>query len=229
VIGYIEAHIEQGPVLERLGRPVGTVSAIAGQTRAALTFTGEAGHAGTVPMELRRDALSAAAEFILRVEETARETAGLVATVGQVTVEPGVSNVIPATATLSLDLRHASDATREEALSSLLAQARTIGTRRRVAVSHDVVYDNASVRCDDGLAQFLEDAITSLGLEATRLVSGAGHDAVALSAAMPVAMLFVRCRGGISHHPAEAVAVEDVAVAIEVLARFVTRLAGGEA
>ncbi len=229
LIGYVEAHIEQGPVLERLGLPVGTVSAIAGQTRAALTFTGEAGHAGTVPMELRRDALCAAAEFILRVEETARETAGLVATVGHVMVEPGVSNVVPGATTLSLDLRHARDATRQEALAALLAHARAIGTRRRVAVSYDVVHDNEAVRCDDRLIRCLDGAIASLGLEATRLVSGAGHDAVALSAAMPVAMLFVRCAGGISHHPAEAVAAEDVAVAIEALARFVERLAGGEA
>ncbi|GIW04084.1 MAG: Zn-dependent hydrolase [Thermomicrobiales bacterium] len=180
VIGYVEAHIEQGPVLEQQGVPVGVVGAIAGQTRATLTFAGEAGHAGTVPMELRRDALCAAAEFILRVEETARHTAGLVATVGHVTVEPGVSNVIPGTAAVSLDLRHANDATRQEALASLLARARAIGARRRVGVSHDVVHDNASVQCDDRLLQVLEDAITSLGLEPTRLVSGAGHDAVAL-------------------------------------------------
>jgi allantoate deiminase len=228
LIGYVEAHIEQGPVLERRGLPAGVVAAIAGQTRATLTFAGEAGHAGTVPMELRRDALCAAAELILRAEELARRTAGLVATVGQVTVEPGVSNVIPGTAVVSLDLRHADDATRHEALGTVLAEAHAIGARRQIEVTHDVVCDNASVRCDDRLIHHLEGAIASLGLEVARLVSGAGHDAAVLAEAMPVGMLFVRCAGGVSHHPAEAVAVEDVAVAIEVLARFVARLAGGE-
>ncbi len=228
LIGYVEAHIEQGPVLERRGLPAGVVVAIAGQTRAMLTFAGEAGHAGTVPMELRRDALCAAAEIILRAEELARRTAGLVATVGQVTVEPGVSNVIPGTAAVSLDLRHADDATRHEALATVLAEARTIGARRQVEVAYDVVCDNASVHCDDRLIHHLEGAIASLSLEVERLVSGAGHDAVVLAEAMPVGMLFVRCAGGVSHHPAEAVAVEDVAVAIEVLARLVARLAGEE-
>ncbi|MER3438636.1 MAG: allantoate amidohydrolase [Chloroflexota bacterium] len=227
-LAYLEAHIEQGPVLERRGLPAGVVIAIAGQTRARLTFAGEAGHAGTVPMELRRDALCAAAEFILRVEEIARRTAGLVATVGQVTVEPGVSNVIPGTAAVSLDLRHADDTMRHEALETLLAEARTIGARRRIEVACDVVCDNASVRCDDRLIHHLEDAIASLGLEVAWLVSGAGHDAVVLAEAMPVGMLFVRCAGGVSHHPSEAVTVEDVAIAIEVLVRFIERLAGGE-
>ncbi len=222
---FIEAHIEQGPVLEARGLPVGVVSAIAGQTRATLTFSGEAGHAGTVPMALRRDALCAAAEFVLIAEQTARQTNGLVATIGQLALEPGAGNVIPGRVTHSLDVRHADDTIRRRAVAELLEQAKAIAERRQVELAVDVAGDNKAVACDEALTDVLASAIADAGWEVARLVSGAGHDAAALSVAMPVAMLFVRCERGISHNPAESVQAEDVAVAIDVLTRAVERLA----
>lgn len=222
--GFVETHIEQGPVLEAEGLPVGVVAAIAGQTRLAVTFAGEAGHAGTVPMDLRRDALCAAAAFVLSVEEIGRATEGLVATVGHVTAEPGASNVVPGLVRLTLDVRHRSDAVRLEVVATLLNRAVAIGEGRRVSVSFDRRNDAAAVDCDATLTSGLETAIADTGVPVRRLVSGAGHDAVALSARMPVAMLFVRCAGGVSHNPAESIAVEDVAAAIEVLDRYVVGL-----
>jgi allantoate deiminase len=223
-LGFVEAHIEQGPVLEAEGLPVGLVAAIAGQTRLAVAFAGEAGHAGTVPMDLRRDALCAAAEFVLAVEEVGRSTEWLVATVGQITAEPGASNVVPGLVRLTLDVRHADDAVRTEAVEAILNRAAAIAEERQVGVSLDRRNDARAVECDQALTSRLASAIADSGFPVRRLVSGAGHDAVALSARMPVAMLFVRCAGGVSHNPAESVAVEDVATAIEVLDRFIVRL-----
>jgi allantoate deiminase len=220
VLGYCEVHIEQGPVLERLDLPVGVVSAIQGQSRFAVSFRGEAGHAGTVPMDLRRDALCAAAELVLAVEAQARAQPGLVATVGQIAVQPGASNVIPGSVTLSLDVRHPDDAVRRAACQQLAERAEQIGAARRTACDWRLVDDHPSVPCALALAQFLEEAIQRAGHPVHTLASGAGHDAVALAELTDVAMLFVRCQGGISHHPAEAVAIEDVAVAIDVLERF---------
>jgi len=221
LVGYCEAHIEQGPVLEAEGLPVGVVSAIAGQSRVTVTFEGTAGHAGTVPMALRRDALCAAAEFALAVEALTRETPGLVATVGQLAVEPGASNVIPGRAVLSLDVRHQDDATRLRSRDQLRATVGRIAVDRRVVGQWDVVQEDNATPCDPALSGALDRAVASLGLPVRHLPSGAGHDAVVLAALCPMAMLFVRCRGGISHHPAESVTVEDVAVAVEALGRFV--------
>ena len=221
LVGYCEAHIEQGPVLEAEGLPVGVVSAIAGQSRVTVTFEGTAGHAGTVPMALRRDALCAAAEFALAGEALARETPGLVATVGQLAVEPGASNVIPGRAVLSLDVRHQDDATRLRSRDQLRATVGRIAVDRRVVGQWDVVQEGNATPCDPALSGALDRAVASLGLPVRHLPSGAGHDAVVLAALCPMAMLFVRCRGGISHHPAESVTVEDVAVAVEALGRFV--------
>ncbi len=221
LVGYCELHIEQGPVLEAEGLPVGVVSAIAGQSRFAVTFEGTAGHAGTAPMALRRDALCAAAEFVLAVEALARETPGLVATVGQLAVEPGASNVIPGRVVLSLDVRHQDDAMRLRSRDQLRATVGRIGVDRGVAGRWDVVQEDNATPCDPALGDVLGRAVASLGLPVRRLPSGAGHDGVVLTALCPVAMLFVRCHGGISHHPAEAVMVEDVAVAVEALGRFV--------
>ena len=225
IIGYVELHIEQGPVLEALDLPVGVVTAIAGQSRVALEFRGLAGHAGTVPMALRRDALCAAAEFVLAAEAQAHATDGLVATVGQVGVEPGASNVIPGAAALSLDVRHHDDAVRTAAAQALQARATAIGARRGVAAHWQPVQSSDAVRCDARLAELLGQAIAAQGYPAHALPSGAGHDAVAMAAIAPVAMLFVRCQGGISHHPAESVAAADVAVGIETLSRFLGLLA----
>jgi allantoate deiminase len=212
--GYCEVHIEQGPVLEQLGEPVGVVTAIAGQTHAEITFTGEAGHAGTVPMGARRDALAAAAELVLAAEAAGDE--GLVATVGALTVHPGARNVIPGEARLSLDVRHPDDALRRRAVTALRAEAERIARARGVALAWAGESDLPAVAMDAGLTARLGPL--------PALTSGAGHDAAAMADLTPVAMLFVRCRGGISHHPAESVEAADVAVAIDVLERFVRAL-----
>jgi allantoate deiminase len=222
VLGYVEVHIEQGPVLEAQDVPVGVVTAIAGQTRAEVVFEGEAGHAGTVPMDLRRDALTAAAEWILTVENFGRGTHGLVATVGETAVEPGAGNVIPGRVTLSLDVRHADDGIRDAARERLLTGAVAIARRRGVEASASVVQETAAVVCDPALTDALAAAA---GGDVPRLPSGAGHDAAVMSYLAPVAMLFVRCKGGISHNPAESVTAADVATAIDVTTRFLKALA----
>ena len=220
LLGYCEVHIEQGPLLEQHDLPVGVVTAIAGQSRINVSFEGEAGHAGTVPMRLRRDALCAAAEFVLAVEALALERPGLVATVGQIAAHPGTSNVIPGLVSLSLDVRHAADEQRREAARLLRERARQIGAVRQVMVTWQPLQESRAVPCAPKLMALLEQAIRAAGYDVHRLPSGAGHDAVAMADLTPVAMLFVRCLHGISHNPAESVAVEDVAVAIEVLSRF---------
>ncbi len=225
LLGYCEVHIEQGPVLERLGRPVGVVSAIMGQSRVTIDFVGQAGHAGTVPMDARHDALCAAAEFVLAVEGVGRATEGLVATVGQVAIQPGASNVIPGAARLSLDVRHGDDARRAEACRLLQRQAIDMGRERGVAVHWQAAQESPTTSCDDALTQTLTTAIAARGYDVTSLPSGAGHDAVALSNLTRAAMLFVRCKGGVSHNPAESISTDDVAVAIAVMDDFLTLLA----
>ena len=223
LIGYVEAHIEQGPVLETHRQPLGVVSAIAGQTRVAITFTGEAGHAGTVPMSQRKDALCAAAEFVLAVQQAARKTDGLVATVGQVTIPGAASNVIPGTVTLTLDVRHAVDSIRREQVQRLEDLARR---HPGFTVDWQVVQENNATACDETLSRLLAKAT---GEDPIVLPSGAGHDAAALAALCPVAMLFVRCRGGVSHHPDEFASEEDLAAALDALVRFLDMLSARHA
>jgi len=226
LLGYLEVHMEQGPVLEELGAPVGIVSAIAGATRAHVRFTGRAGHAGTVPMALRHDAACAAAELVLAVEATARGVDGLVATVGRLEALPGAPNVVPGGAVASIDVRHADDDVRAAAVADLRATAQEIAAARGVQLSWEVRLDNPAVAVDPGLTQHLAVAAqAAIGAPAPRLPSGAGHDGVALSALCGVAMLFVRCAGGLSHHPDESVAAADVVVALEVLDGVLTALA----
>lgn len=224
LLGYIEVHIEQGPVLESLGLPVGVVTAIAGQARYRITFTGSAGHAGTVPMEGRRDALAAAAEFVLAVEREAASRDGMVATVGQLSVYPAASNVIPGETVLSLDVRHPEEDVRIEGTGQILERAREIAARRGVASAVQLLSENSSVPCSPRLQSLLAKAVEAGGIAPTRLASGAGHDAVTMTALTEVAMLFVRCKGGVSHHPAESVTVQDVSVSIDVLGRFLELL-----
>jgi allantoate deiminase len=224
LLGYCEVHIEQGPVLEEADVPVGVVTGIAGQTRARATFAGSPGHAGTVPMAMRHDALPAAAEWILAVEELARATDGLVATVGDARIDPGAANVIPGQVIVALDVRHADDAVRATAARELRERADAIARARDLRFAWTPMQDNAAVACSPLLADALTDAVSAAGHEVVRLPSGAGHDAVAMAAVAPVAMLFVRCAGGISHHPAESVDADDVAVAIEVLDGFLSAL-----
>jgi allantoate deiminase len=222
LLGYCEVHIEQGPVLENEDVPIGVVTAIAGQTRARVTFAGSPGHAGTVPMAMRHDALPAAAEWILAVEELARESHGLVATVGDARIDPGAANVIPGQVILSLDVRHADDHARAAAAARLRERADAIARARGLRAAWAQMQDNAAVECAPALTDALADAVSAAGHRVVRLPSGAGHDAVAMSALAPVAMLFVRCAGGISHHPAESVTPEDVAAAIDVLTGYLT-------
>jgi allantoate deiminase len=219
-LGYAEVHIEQGPVLEAKHLPVGVVTAIAGQSRVRVELHGVAGHAGTVPMNLRRDALAGAAELVL-----ATEGCGVTATVGKLEIAPGASNVIPGKAVLTLDVRHQSDGRRLAAVKSLHAKARAIAARRGLKLVWAPVQENAAVQCDKTFTQVFSKCIAQRGLEALPLASGAGHDAVVLSKICPVAMLFVRCKGGISHNPAESVKAGDAQVAIEVLADFIIRVA----
>jgi allantoate deiminase len=194
---------------------------IAGQSRLDVGFDGMAGHAGTVPMALRRDALCAAAEFVLVSEALARQEEGLVATVGQIEARPGASNVIPGHATLSLDVRHQDDVRREQATAHLRAQAERIAAARLVALDWRMVQESPAVPCTPALTDLLAQAIQSLGYPLRRLPSGAGHDGVIISTLAPIAMLFVRCKGGVSHNPAESVDPADVAAAIETLGRFI--------
>jgi allantoate deiminase len=220
LIGYCEVHIEQGPVLEELGLPVGVVSAINGQSRVGVAFSGKAGHAGTVPMEGRRDALCAAAEFVVEVERAARREPGSVATVGEISVLPGASNVIPGEAMLLLDVRHQDDAARERLRDHLEALAREIAASRGCAHAWQVRQETDAVPADPELSALLEGAVEESGVPATRLSSGAGHDAAQVAALVPVAMLFVRCKDGISHNPAESVERKDVGAAIGVMREF---------
>jgi allantoate deiminase len=218
--GYVEVHIEQGPVLEREGLPVGVVEAIAGRTRVAVVLRGQAAHAGTAPMEGRRDALAAAAESALAVEEAGRSTEGLVATVGMLSVEPGASNVVPGTATLSVDVRHADDGVRRAAVGSLRGTLDRIASGRGVALEWTVVQETPAVAMDISLVDRLAAALAAQGQPVRSLVSGAGHDAAVLARVCPAAMLFVRCAGGVSHDPRESVDEADVAVALDVLEAF---------
>jgi allantoate deiminase len=227
LLGYCELHIEQGPVLEERDVPVGVVDAIVGATRVELEFTGRAGHAGTVPMAARHDALCAAAEWVVAVEAAARREPGLVATVGRLEALPGAPNVVPGAVVASLDVRHADDAVRTAAVEALRADAERAAAARGVQVQWRVQMQTQAVVLDPHLTAVLSEAVAERGLPVVRLASGAGHDAVALSAATGAAMLFVRCAGGLSHHPDESVEEADVAVALDVLHGFVTKLAGG--
>jgi allantoate deiminase len=226
LLGYLEVHIEQGPVLEAEDVAVGVVDAINGQTRARVSFAGAAAHAGTVPMALRRDALAAAAQWILAVETLARGEDGLVATVGEARVEPGASNVIPGRVALSLDVRHARDAARGAACATLRERAEAIAAGRDVAVAWEVVQETAAVACSPALGDALGAAVRACGHRELHLTSGAGHDAAVMAALAPVTMLFVRCAGGISHNPNESVTPGDVAAAIDVVMRFLIDRAG---
>jgi allantoate deiminase len=225
LLGYCEVHIEQGPVLEQRGLPVGVVEAIVGLSRFDVELRGEAGHAGTVPMTTRRDALCAAAALVLDVEALAREHEGMVGTVGRLAVRPGAGNVVPGAVELSVDLRHHDDTVRERAVRDLRERAAAVASERGVEVAWSAGHEAAAVRTDPRLTALLADAVAAGGLAVERMPSGAGHDAAAVSEIAPVAMLFVRCAGGVSHNPAESVQEADVGVALDVLERFVDGVA----
>jgi allantoate deiminase len=227
LMGYLEVHIEQGPVLEASGYAAAVVPAIAGQTRARVVFRGRAGHAGTTPMAHRRDALAGAAEFILAAEALARARPPLVATVGRVAAHPGAANVIAGSAELSLDVRHPVDSRRLAALASLRAAGRRIAGRRGLKFDIRVTQENGAVACSRELTALLARSVRAVQGKSPSIPSGAGHDAVILSSLTPVAMLFVRCRDGLSHHPDEYVHPRDLRVALGIVVDFLGRLASG--
>jgi allantoate deiminase len=225
VLGYLEFHIEQGPVLEHRELPLGIVEAIAGQTRMELVFTGFANHAGTTPMELRRDALVAAAEWAVAVEKGARETPGLVATVGALEAKPGATNVIAGQCRATLDVRHASDTARTQSVSAFLRSAAEIAERRGISLASSTKFVQTGTPMDSFLLHEIETAVSQTGITPYRMVSGAGHDAMVLAEKVPSAMVFLRSPAGISHNPKESVLVEDVAKAIECGLHLLDQLA----
>jgi beta-ureidopropionase / N-carbamoyl-L-amino-acid hydrolase len=216
LLGFVEVHIEQGPVLLNESRPLGVVTSIAGSIRFVVTVTGRAGHAGTVPMHLRRDAAAAAAELVLAVEKCCSGTPGLVGTVGQFQVPSGAMNVIPGRCELSVDIRAHQDQVRDAALASVLAESESIADRRKVDIQWRKMLDVGSVPCSPRMQDLLANSIERVtgSAEIRRLPSGAGHDAMVMARITEMGMLFVRCgNGGISHHPAETLSVEDAAIA----------------
>ncbi len=226
VMGYLEVHIEQGPVLLNDDIPVGVVTAIAGGVRYALAIDGVAGHAGTVPMEARHDALMAAAEIALFVERRVRTEPGLVGTVGRFGVPEGAINVIPKRCELSLDIRSQDDGVVSRALADVLAEANAIASRRGVRLSAHELLRAKAVPCAPRLQQLFADSIEWAGLPVRRLASGAGHDAVMFDDVTEIGMLFVRCgNGGISHSPLETVTAEDAGIAAEILRDTLVRMA----
>jgi len=214
-LGYVEFHIEQGPVLEQLGCPLGVVEAIAGQSRLEFKFTGRANHAGTTPMNFRHDAIAGAAEWIVEVEREAQRVPGLTATVGQFEAKPGAPNVIAGEARLTLDLRHGSDDVRISAEANMIRKAEEIAQRRGLSVRKSTQMNQHAVKMNSFLVRQAEEAVRRAGCEPHRMVSGAGHDAMILAEKVPAALIFLRTPGGISHNPAETVKVEDVAKALE--------------
>lgn len=224
-LGYLEFHIEQGPVLETLHQPLAAVAAIVGQSRLELTFLGRANHAGTTPMHLRFDAIAGAAEWIADVEHTATQVPGLVATVGKIDVSPGATNVIAAEAHLTLDVRHSSDEIRTRAVHDLIRRAQDTAGRRGLFMRQNILLSQPAVAMDPYLVAQVEHAITSTGCTPHRMVSGAGHDAMILAEKIPSAMIFLRSPGGISHDPAESVMPQDVEKAIACGLHLLHRLA----
>jgi allantoate deiminase len=221
ILAYAELHIEQGPVLEAEGLPVGVVTAINGFARYAVELTGVAGHAGTVPMNLRRDALAGAAECVLAVERICARVPDLVGTVGRCEVLPGAVNVIPGSAKFTLDIRSPRDADRHAAVEAVLAECRAIAARRGLKVDAAQLMEHPTTPCAPWLMDQLTAAIAAEGVRPFRLPSGAGHDGMAMRAIADVGMVFVRCEKGISHNPAEAITVADAGTGARVLARFI--------
>ncbi|MEM0955393.1 MAG: allantoate amidohydrolase [Pseudomonadota bacterium] len=224
LVGYLEVHIEQGPVLEKTDQPLGVVTSIAGARRFRLEVLGQAGHAGTVPMAMRQDALAAAAQIVLEVEQVAKRH-DIVATVGDLSCEPGAANVIPGRCLLSIDLRADADEKRDLAVADLQQQVEALLSARGMQAHWQETHNAGAAACAESFQSVMSDALLAMSLPAPRLMSGAGHDAMAIAPITDVGMLFVRCAGGISHHPAESITTEDVALALEALERTVLALA----
>ena len=224
IAAYLELHIEQGPVLQDKGLALGAVTAISGGTRMKVTVTGMAGHAGTVPMGLRRDALAAAAEMILAVENVGASEPDVVATVGRIAAHPGAPNVVPGRADFTVDLRSPSDALRLACLTKLRAAFDAIAARRNQSVTADTYYQMPAVTLDTRVVEAVGEAMHACGHPPALLPSGAGHDAMAMAERWPAGMIFVRCRDGISHNPAESITAADADAAVHVLLETLRRL-----
>lgn len=218
---YIELHIEQGPVLEAKDLPIGVVTAISGASRFLMELEGRAGHAGTVPMSLRRDALAGAADCIIAVERHCRGSPGLVGTVGQITAEPGATNVIPGRVTFSADIRAGEDEVREDAISRVIRDMKEIAARRNLRLKIAKVHESGTARCAAWLSARIAAAIEAGGYPVLELPSGAGHDGMAMIDITDIGMIFVRCREGVSHHPDEHVDTADVEVGAQTLLRVI--------
>lgn len=224
-LAYLEAHIEQGPVLEADGLAVGTVTGIAAQLRYAVTVRGMAGHAGTTAMRLRRDPLAGAAAMVLAVEQVARgDNSDAVATVGVIEAAPGAPNVIPGEVHFTIDVRSGVETRRNAVAEAILARLDEIAAARALALTVERIHDLAASPCDPALMDLMDAALAAAGQPVRRLVSGAGHDAMNLAALCPTAMLFIRCREGISHNPAEHVEPADAEIALRVMLGFIDRL-----
>ena len=221
LLAFVEVHIEQGPVLESEGLPVGLVTDITNGANMTVTLTGNAGHAGTVPMRQRQDALVAAAEAVQAVETLCRARDDLVGTVGKLELEPGATNVIPGRCRFTVDIRSPGAAVLETAVTGLRAAFERIAEARGIGLEAEERYKLPGCPCTPWLMDRLEAAIVAEGIAPRRLFSGAGHDAMALRKITDIAMLFVRCTGGISHNPAEAITAEDAGTAARVLLRFI--------
>jgi allantoate deiminase len=227
VAAFVELHIEQGPVLEAEGLALGVVSAINGATRLAVTVGGVAGHAGAVPMALRKDALAAAAEMILAIEQRARDGDELVATVGRFDVEPGAINVIPGVARFSIDIRAPRDEPRRRAVAEIATALDAIAARRGVALTLAQTHEAGAYVCHPKVVAGLTAALEAIGQKPRLLPSGAGHDTMIMGQLCPAGMLFVRCKGGVSHNPLESIASEDCEIALAALLRFVRDFRAG--
>jgi len=221
VLAYAELHIEQGPVLEAEGLPLGVVTAINGFSRLRVTLSGEAGHAGTVPMSLRRDALAAAAACVLAVEKIAKEDAELVGTVGRIEAKPGAINVIPGEVQFTVDVRAPLDSLRREAVAAIRSEIEKNSKARNIGCSIEMLQELGVAACAPWLMAQMDAAVAAEGIRVRRLPSGAGHDGMAIRAIADICMLFVRCKGGVSHNPAESITEADAAVGARVLARFI--------
>jgi allantoate deiminase len=221
----LEVHIEQGPVLEADDASLAVVETIVGQSRLELTFHGQANHAGTTPMALRRDALAAAAQWIVEVERYAANYTQLVATVGRMTALPGAMNVVPGTVLTSLDVRHPRDESRHAAVAHLLTKAEAAGELRGVTVRATVKSEQRAVPMDRDLTLKLHHAAERAGFDAKPMFSGAGHDAMILAPVVPTTMLFLRSPGGLSHHPDEDVREQDVEAALATVLDLIGSLA----
>ena len=222
LLAYLELHIEQGPVLEEQQLPVGVVTAIAGATRLSVRLAGMAGHAGTVPMALRRDALTGAAECIGAIEEFCRtDDGGLVGTVGYIHAAPGATNVIPGQVSFTMDIRAPTDQRRKRAVTDMVRRIEAIAKRRKLELQLSVTHENRTVPCAPWLKEQIAEAIAAEGFRVFELPSGAGHDGMAMIDVADVGMIFVRCRGGVSHHPDEHVELADADAGARVLLRII--------